>query len=391
MANTEQSGQLSEQQSELTMLRESALDFTRKWTDHKRLRAMRETAPGYDKALVGEMAGMGWNGILIPESHGGLGLGLSAMAVVLEELGRGLIADPLVTTTVLGGRALEHSGNDALKAKLLPKIADGSLQVSLAWQENAGQLGAAAPATRAVAQGGDVSLTGRKRFVAGAGGANGFLVSAAAQPSGAVGLYWVPRDAKGLEVSYEWRADATPIGVLALNDVVVPADAVAAAPGTAEAVIERAMDEATVMSCAEMLGVMRAALDMTVEYMRNRVQFDKPIGSFQALQHRAVDLYIQQELAAAVVAEVVAALEAGPSAAERIKLVARCKSRCNEAVLRITRDAIQLHGGIGTTDDYDIGLYLKRALTLAAWLGSSPVQRQRFAKLEMKEWLLSAA
>ena len=128
MANTEQ--------NELTMLRESALDFTRQRTDHKRLRAMRETTPGYDKALVGEMAGMGWNGILIPEAHGGLGLQLSAMAVVLEELGRGLIADPLVATTVLGGRALQHCGNEALKEKLLPKIADGSLVATLAVDEH---------------------------------------------------------------------------------------------------------------------------------------------------------------------------------------------------------------------------------------------------------------
>ena len=373
------------EQNELTMLRDSAQDFARNRTNHKRLRDLRETTPGYDADVVGEMAGMGWHGILIPEAHGGLGLGFQAMAVVLEELGRGLIADPLVANTVLGGGALLHGDNEALKARLLPQIADGKLQVSLAWQEQAGQLGSSSPATRVVAKGGDAILNGGKRFVAGAAGAGGFLVSAATQASGAVGLYWVPRDAKGLEVSYEWRADGTPIGVLTLKDVVVAADAVAGAPGAAEAAIDRAVDEATVMSGAEMLGVMRAALDMTVEYMRNRVQFDKPIGSFQALQHRAVDLYIQQELAVAVVAEAAAALDAGLSAEERIKLVARCKNRCNEAVLRITRDAIQLHGGIGTTDEYDIGLYLKRALTLAAWLGSSPVQRLRYSNLAVKE------
>ena len=135
------------------------------------------------------------------------------------------------------------------------------------------------------------------------------------------------------------------------------------------------------MAGAELLGVMEATLQMTLEYMRNRVQFGKPIGSFQALQHRAVDLYIQQELAAAVVAEAVDVLDSAAGERERAKIASRAKARACEAGLRVTREAIQLHGAIGFTDEYDVGLYLKRALVLAGWLGNGSAHRRRFAQL----------
>jgi alkylation response protein AidB-like acyl-CoA dehydrogenase len=135
------------------------------------------------------------------------------------------------------------------------------------------------------------------------------------------------------------------------------------------------------MASAEMLGVMEAALQMALGYMRTRIQFGKPIGSFQALQHKATDLYVQQELTRAVLDDAVRQLDAGGAPAERARIASRCKARASDAGLRVTREVIQLHGAIGYTDEYDAGLYLKRALVLSAWLGNATAQRRRFAAL----------
>ena len=140
------------------------------------------------------------------------------------------------------------------------------------------------------------------------------------------------------------------------------------------------------MAGAETLGVIEATLNMTLEYMRNRVQFGKAIGTFQALQHRAADLYIQQELVRAVLGDAVQTLDSNANVEDCSKIASRCKSRSSEAGLRITREAIQLHGAIGFTDEYDLGLYVKRALVLSAWLGNSTAHRRRFALLNAAVW-----
>lgn len=370
----------SEAAEQRAMLRESAADFVRRSTDMKKYRERRQQLPGFDAAQVKQMAGMGWFGILVPEAYGGLGLGHGELAVVLEELGKGLLAEPLVATTVLAGRLIAACGQEALKAQLLPALAEGSALPALAWQEGQGALDPAAIETRSRASAQGVVLDGRKRLVAGAGAASGFVVSALSEAG--LGLYWVPSHAKGLSLSHEWRPDGTPVGVLQLDSVLVPPDHLLMPPGAAAlGLLEKVIDEAAVMAGAEMLGVMAAALQMTLAYMRTRVQFGKPIGSFQVLQHKAADLYVQQELTRAVLAEAVVALGQQGDARERALIASRCKSRCSDAGLRVTREAIQLHGAIGFTDEYDVGLYLKRALVLSAWLGNASAHRRRFAAL----------
>jgi alkylation response protein AidB-like acyl-CoA dehydrogenase len=151
-------------------------------------------------------------------------------------------------------------------------------------------------------------------------------------------------------------------------------------------VLERALDHATVIASAELCGVMGRALDMSVEYMKTRVQFGKPIGSFQGLQHRAVDLFIQQQISSAVLDEALHTLDQHPEAVARAACASRVKARCSDAGLRITREAIQIHGAIGFTDEYDVGLYLKRAMVLAAWLGNAQEHRRRYARLVPPEF-----
>ena len=184
-----------------------------------------------------------------------------------------------------------------------------------------------------------------------------------------------------MEVSRRPLADGTSLGRLVLDNVSVPASMTIATPGDGLSHLRQALDETLLLVCAELNGLSRIALEMTIEYLRTRVQFDKPIGSFQVLQHRTVDLFIQQELAIAVAEEALAAAANQTDERARSAEASRVKARCSDAALLITKEAIQLHGAIGFTDEHDIGMYLNRALVLSAWLGNGTMHRKRFAAL----------
>ena len=361
------------------LLADSVADFTTRGTDIARVRRLRGTPQEYDRATWGRMAALGWLGILVPERYGGLGLGLGEMAVVAKGLARALTPEPLAATAVLAATALAAGDNDALKRDELPLLVSGESQPALAWQEEAGVLDPAAIQTRAVPFEGGYRLSGTKRFISGAAQADAFLVSA--QTSDGIVLLWLPRATAGAGVALEPLADGRSFGTLRLQDALVPKGRVVASGPVAAESLARAFDHGAAIASAELLGVMERSLEMSLDYLKTRMQFGKPIGAFQALQHRAVDLHIQKELAGAVLEEALAALDRGPDAATRAQLASRAKARCADAALKITREAIQLHGAIGFTDDYDAGLYLKRALTLAAWLGHPVWHRRRYARL----------
>jgi len=360
-------------------LADSVADFTARGTDLARVRRLRGSAAEYDRAVWKKMAELGWLGILVPESFGGLGLGLAEMAIVARGLARALIPEPLTATAVLAATALAAAENEALKRSQLPRLVAGDLLPSLAWQERAGELDPAAIETRATPFEGGFKVNGVKRFIAGAAQADAFLVSARAA-AGAV-LLWVPRETAGAHLELEPLADGRSFGSLRLDDALVPRSGVAASGSAAREALDRAFDYGCAINGAELAGVMDRALEMSLDYLRTRVQFGRPIGSFQALQHRAVDLHIHNELASAVLEESIAALDRDPVAAVRSALASRIKARCADAAARITREAIQFHGAIGFTDEFDAGLYLKRALVLTAWLGAASWHRRRYARL----------
>jgi alkylation response protein AidB-like acyl-CoA dehydrogenase len=235
--------------------------------------------------------------------------------------------------------------------------------------------------TNAIPFEGGFRLSGQKRYVAGAAGADTYVVTA--RNGATLMLACVDADAAGVSLKLEPLADGRHFGALQLEDVVVPRERVAATDEAAVSAVARAIDQAAVLVSAELYGVMSRALDMSVDYMKTRVQFGRAIGSFQALQHRAVDLYIQQQLASAVLEQALRELDAEPGARERAAIASRVKARCSDAGVRIAREAIQIHGAIGFTDEYDAGLYLKRALVLAAWLGNAVQHRRRYAALTM--------
>jgi alkylation response protein AidB-like acyl-CoA dehydrogenase len=365
------------------LLRESVADFVARGTDIARVRALRGETPEYDRAIWRQMAQLGWLGISIPEAYGGMSLGLEETAIVAEGLARALLPEPYTASSVLAGGVLANSDNDALKSQLLPAIVAGELLPALAWQEQPGALDTSHIALRATPFEGGYRLNGTKRYVVGAAGADMYIV--AAQSEAGMVLGCIDHNAPGVSRELEQLADGRHFGTLQLHDAVVPRERVAASGKTAIAALERALDHASAIASAELFGVMSRALDMSVDYMKTRVQFGRPIGSFQALQHRAVDLYIQRELASAVLEESLRELDRKPEPRKRAAIASRLKARCSDAGVRITREAIQIHGAIGFTDEYDAGLYLKRALVLAAWLGNANQHRRRYAALAMKD------
>lgn len=366
------------------MLLNSVTDFAR-GVDVARVRKLRDSKTECDRAVWKQMADLGWLGVLAPEQYGGMGLKLGDMAIVAQGLARALVPEPLTAVAVLATRVLADSPNHSLKEKLLEGLVSGDLLPATAWQEQPGTLDVAKIATQATPFEGGFRVTGSKRFVIGATNADGYIVSANS-PAG-MQLLWVPRDSVGAALTFDTLADGRQSGTLNLSDVTVAKENVIHSGAAAAASLARAIDHTAAIASAELCGIMGRSLEMTLEYMKTRVQFGKPIGSFQVLQHRAVDLYIQQELSTAVLADCLGVLdgvnESEPDAKTRSAAASRVKARCTDAALLITRQAIQLHGAIGFTEDCDVGLYVKRAMTLAAWLGNGTAHRRRYARTEI--------
>lgn len=346
-------------------LREAADRVVSDRTDHQRTRRLRRAEPGYDPELLALFIELGWFGVLVPEEKGGLGLGLADMAALARSLEKGLLSEPLLPIAVLGTRTLVHAQSEAADA-LLEGILVGEVRPALALDFDA-----TAPAV-SVQNG---RLSGSCTSVAGATAATHFIVPA--RDGEALALYAVPASATGAALEQRWRADESPLGLLILNEV---ANAVLLASGEeAQRAVERAIDETRLVVSAALVGLSEQMLEMTLDYLKVRQQFDVPIGSFQALQHKVVDLYIQKEIA-------VATAELGLILAGRGELVMgalRAKGRTSAVANRIGREALHLHGAIGFTDEHDIGLYLKRALTLASWLGNAATHRRRYIEMGM--------
>lgn len=374
----------SEVQERVSLLRNSADRFTAGAAHVKRARGLRGTQPGYDTEVWRQMSGFGWLGTLIPERFGGVGLGCAEMAAICEALGRSLIPEPVTAAAVLAGGALLYGDNETLKSELLPALVAGELIPALAWRENVHDCDVFNVEARAEKTSRGFKISARKCLIVAGMSAHGFIVSA--QAHGGIALYWVSSAAAAPGLRYRELPDGRPSADLTLSAVEIPASQQIAGPEAAKTALARAFDEALIMTAAELLGVSTKALEITLDYLRTRVQFGKPIGSFQALQHRAADLYIQQRLCRHALDDVLASLQQPDLRPDsRSALASRIKARCSDASLRITKEAIQMHGAMGFADECDVGLFLKRAITLSAWLGGAQVHRRRYAKLALNE------
>jgi len=331
-------------------------------------RSFRGQQPGFAPARLRQAGELGWLGVLVPSSADGLGLGLTELALVLEQAGRALVCEPIG----LGAVAAAALAQGHAPHPMLQRAMRGDALVVPALQE--GAHGGDPLTPRMQAAGGDPAprLTGTKVSVC-AGGADGFLVSA----SGADGpaLYYVSRDAAGMRMTTALTVEGRSLATLTLKDT--PADLVPPRQSSRSAV-EALADLALVALAAELLGVMQGAQELTFEYLRVRKQFGKPIGSFQALQHKAVDIYIKTETTRSLLYQVAAAND--PYRIDPAQAVA-VKAKASEDALAVTQACIQLHGAIGFTDEHDIGLYLKRAMLLSSLFGNAAAQRRRYAEI----------
>lgn len=363
---------------QLRLLAKSVADYCNRSDAIKRTRALRGTLPGFDRSAWREMSELGWLGVLVPEEHGGLGLGVSEYAVVARGSAAWLLPEPLTAAT-MATCVIVESSNEVLKAELLPSIAAGETIPALAWQERLGVLEVGA-LTKAVRRGpGKLSLSGHKRFVVGGAGADGYVVVAKGDDGPA--LYWLPAGAAGIHAQHQQLADGRYALELRFNDVSVSDASCLASGAIATRAVTSAIDTTGVAISAELLGMSARTLEITLEYLRTRSQFGKLIGSYQALQHRAVELDVHRRIGDATLEQVLSIFDSTHDTLQRSAAMSRAKARCCEASRRITREAIQMHGAIGFTDECDVGLYVKRALVLSAWLGNASFHRKRYASL----------
>ncbi len=371
---------------QLNMLRANATRFADRNSPPCRARALRGVPPGFDRQFWQSIASQGWTGLLVPEVYGGHGLGFAEMAEVVSSLSVQVAPEPVTPVLVFAGRLLEACAENAIAHSLLGEMAHGHSLPAVAWQEDTtgvsgfdanGHL--ATPATSCQVDSGRLRLSGCKRHVRPGAAADGYVVTA--QLTERLALVWVPSASVGLTCESELLADGSFAAKLVFAQVDLPFGNVLATDEAAQSALAAAYDATLVIAGVELLALLRQMLTMSLDYLRTRTQFGKAIGSFQSLQHRAVDLLIQQELCSAVIAQAIAATDAGCDAKERALLAARVKARCSDAALCAAREAVQFHGAIGFTDEYDLGLYLQRALVLAAWLGNGSIQRWRFSAL----------
>ena len=370
---------------EQQLLQSTAADFARQSLPVSRLRALRETGDGFSRDLWREMGNLGWPGMLLPEEYGGLGLGYADAVVVLEELGKALAPEPFLSTVLLAGNAVLLGGSAAQKQEILPRVASDEAVLAFAHHEPRARHRMHHVATRAAAQSdGSFTISGVKDVVLDGAAAERLVVSA--RTSGAnddrdgISLFLVDPHAPGVTVTRQQLVDHRSAALVRLDGVKVPADAQVGTLGKGADVIDATLDRATVGLCAEMLGGMVRAAEMTFAYLKERKQFGVVIGTFQALKHRAARMFIEIELGRSVVMAAARALDEG--ARDTAMLVSVAKARLSEGYVLVASEAVQMHGGIGMTDEHDVGFYLKRARAAEILLGDAPYHRDRYAKLQ---------
>jgi acyl-CoA dehydrogenase len=369
---------------EQRLLQDTAREFLASHAPVEALRALRDQrdAVGYSTELWRQMAGLGWASIILPEAHGGLAFGFLGLGVVLEEMGRTLAASPLYASAVVGASALLLGGTERQKGSLLPSIAAGELTLALALEESH-RHDPTRIATRAEAAGDDFVIDGSKTFVLDGHSADQLIVVARTageehDPEGLT-LFLVDRDAPGVECRRTIMMDSRNAANVTFNAVSVPADRVIGEVGAGWSVLEPVLDRGRVAIAAEMMGCALETFERTVQYLKEREQFGAPIGSFQALQHRAAIMQAELELCRSVVLQALSAVDETP---DQLPLLASlAKARLNETVKLVTNEAVQMHGGIGVTDDLEIGFFLKRARVAMQVFGDTAYHKDRYATL----------
>lgn len=363
------------------MLKDQAHAWARDEASVQEFRQMRDSGSprGFDDGIWAEIAAMGWTGILVPEALGGSGMDCATFGVVLEETGRQLVASPLFASGLVGASALLLAGDDAQKQHWLPGIAAGSTILTLAVDEGPHH----APeqiALKADPSNDGYVLSGEKVFVFEGVSADAFVVAArtGGSPGDRAGitLFLIPADADGMVVAPLKTADSRGYANVAMSGVAVGTDAVLGELDKGFEVLDAVLDRARAGLAAEMLGTASEAFDRTLEYLKTREQFGQLIGSFQSLGHRAATLFMEMEFARSCVEAALRAIDEGSEEAPLLASLAKCQA--GEFLHNMSNDMVQMHGGIGMTDEFDAGFFLKRARAAEAAFGGQSFHRRRY-------------
>lgn len=367
---------------EQQMLRDSAKSFIQESSPVGALRKLRDSGEEWSPELWSGMAEMGWTGMAIPDDFGGLDFGYVGAGLVLEEFGRTLAASPLLSSSFVCASLLEAAGSEAQKESLLTAIAEGKTVLTLALCEG-DRFDPNSIATTAVADGDTYVLNGNKKHVLDGGLANTFIVVArlagAADSQGALGLFLIDRDAEGLSISTTLNADNRRVASLGFESVRATADAVVGEPGANGAALVRALDIGAALSAAELLGVAQESFERTLDYLKERKQFGVPVASFQALQHRAAQLFCELELCKSCVLKALQAID--QASPDRSRLASMAKAKVAKTSKLAVNEAVQMHAGIGMTDEFDIGFFMKRSAAACQEYGDYYFHSDRFAEL----------
>ena len=369
---------------EQRLLQDTSREFLSNHAPVSNLRALRDSrdSKGYSTELWQQMAELGWASIILPQEYGGLEFGFTGLGVVMEETGRTLTASPLLASAVIGASAILLGGNTSQKESLLPAIAAGELTLALALEESHHHRPNRI-ATRAQADGDDYIITGSKTFVLDGHSADRLLVVARTDgetgDTSGISLFLVDPDSEGLRRQRTGLMDSRNAANINFDQVRVGREALVGEPGLGWAVLEPTLDRARVALAAEMLGSALEAFERTVAYLKEREQFGVKIGSFQALQHRAAHMQSRIELCRSVVLQALTAVDESP---EQLPLLASlAKAQLNELAKLVSNEAVQMHGGIGVTDELEIGFFLKRARATMQTFGDSGFHKNRYATL----------
>ncbi len=372
---------------EQSMLRDSIAKFVAAEYDFDKRKAILASADGWSKKAWGTFAELGLMAAPLPEEYGGLGGGPIDTLVIMEEFGKGLVVEPWMSTVVIGGGFLARAGSEAQKQEHLNAIATGEAIVAFAYAEPKGRYNLADLATTAKKDGAGYTLNGHKAVVIGAPQATHFIVTARTaggqRDAKGVSVFIVPKTAKGVTTRDYMTIDGFKGSEVYFENVSVGADHLIGAADGALPLGEQVVDEAIAALCAEAVGAFRLMHSLTLEYARQRKQFGVPIGSFQVLQHRMVDMFMATEQSISMA--YMATLKLGEPARERAMAASAAKVQIGKAGRFIGQSAVQIHGGMGVTEEMRVGHYFKRATMIDAQFGNVDHHVRRFTDLSMPE------
>lgn len=367
------------------MLQDQVQKFVQKSYDFETRNKIIASEKGYSEENWALFAELGWLTVPFTEDDGGLGGSAVDLMVMMEEFGKANLVEPYLANAVLAGGLISRLVDDGRKSELLEAVMSGTSQLACAYAETGGRYNLARVSTTATVDGDAIIIDGEKVAVLNAPNAEKILV--VARESGAetdregISVFLVPADAAGLQIQSFPTIDGKRAGIVRLNSVKVSVTDRLGVAGGALPALEQVIDLATVGVCAEAVGALEMLLQKTVEYSKTRTQFGVPIGTFQALQHRMADMFIECQLARSITIMAAMKLDSNVSVEEKSKAVSAAKSKVGNAITLVGQEAIQIHGGIGTTEELDVGHFFKRVTALNVMFGDADFHSERFAAL----------